>query len=82
MNQVYEAGGFYEKNPYYYPNEALAQEKAKADCCLNYANCPVYYSTYSNVLDNCERFVQQRIGKFCLPIWLKGHQIFSSCSTY
>ena len=55
VDPIYEAGGFYEKNPYYNPRVALvAEDKAKKDCCLLSANCPSYFSV--RPINNCDGF--------------------------
>ena len=55
VSTTYQAGGLYEKNPFYYPYDALEKEdKAKKDCCLLSNNCPAYYRV--RPIDTCDKY--------------------------
>ena len=61
INPVYEAGGFNEYNPLYYPHEAEEEEQAKQNCCMYTNLCSKYYSV--RPIKNCDGFVLPRIGQ-------------------
>ena len=66
INPVYEAGGFYKVNPFYYPAESAAtgEEEAKENCCRLSGNCADYYSVRD--LDDCSTFAPPRVSKYII----------------
>ena len=61
VNPVYEAGGYTEYNPLYYPEQAKKEEQAKRDCCLYSTSCSSYYSV--RPIKNCDGFIPPDMGK-------------------
>ena len=60
VNPVYEAGGYMDYNPLYYPREAEEENQAKQNCCLYSNSCPAYYNI--RPIKTCTDFVPPRIG--------------------
>ena len=57
---VFEAGGYVEYNPLYYPQKAAEEEEAKKNCCLYSTYCSSYYNV--RPIKSCDAFIPSRIG--------------------